>query len=67
MGGFNMSDRERGMRFAVEEIFYEAPLGVSYAMRTVPDAERAKVHTTALAMLSRNTRIVPVPFFRLLW
>ena len=46
MGLFNMSDRESGMKFAVEEIFYEAPLGVSYAMRTVPDAQRAKVRLT---------------------
>ena len=56
MGGFNMSDRERGMKFAVEEIFYEAPLGVSYAMRTVPDADRAKVRLEVFFSVRPPTR-----------
>ena len=41
--GARLSDAETGVRFAVEELPYERPFGVSYGMRTVPKAERAKI------------------------
>ena len=49
MGGFNVSQREVGKTFAVEEIIYDAPVGVSYAMRTVPNAQRDHVSSSGCA------------------
>eukprot|EP00037_Helgoeca_nana_P006183 m.57346 g.57346 ORF g.57346 m.57346 type:complete len:341 (+) comp17079_c0_seq2:273-1295(+) len=43
MGGFNVSSRGVGRKFSVEEIMYEAPVGVSYSMRTIPNKDRAVV------------------------
>jgi hypothetical protein len=38
--GANVSDAAVGNMFAVEELPYPAPFGVSYAMRTVPKKQR---------------------------
>lgn len=43
MGGFNVSTRDVGKTFSVEELPYDAPVGVSYSMRTVPNIDRDMV------------------------
>lgn len=42
-GAFKLNDRTEGAKFAVEEMFYEAPLGISYAIRTVRDTQRNQI------------------------
>lgn len=39
----NISTRAQGVRWAVEELPFPRPVGVSYGMRTVPKRERAQI------------------------